>query len=115
EGGAVLAGGEDVPQGFAHQAGAHGQAPGDALGGGDHVGLDAVALVGIEGAGAADAGLDLVHQQEHVPLLAEPGQALDDGLLHAPDAPSPWTSSSSTAQTEPSSSLSMAGRSPASA
>ena len=83
-----------------HKEAAHGQAAGDALGEGDGIGPDAVLLEGEEGAGAADAGLHLVHQQQPVPLLAQAGQGAgrSSGSMGS-TPPSPWTSSSSTAHT----------------
>src|SRR6185295_7182344 len=44
---------------------------GDALGEGDHVGLDAVALRGPPLSGSAEAGDDLVRDEEDVVLLAQ--------------------------------------------
>jgi len=38
----------------------------------DHVGIDPFVLVGPEPTGAAKAGLDLVDDQEHAPLSAQP-------------------------------------------
>ena len=81
KGGAVLAGLQDVPQPFADQAGAHGKAPGNALGAGDHIRLDAVPLVGEEAPRAADAGLHLVNEEEDILLPAQLGQALYKALV----------------------------------
>ena len=47
------------------QAGADGQAPGEALGQGHDVRLDAVAFVGPQGPGAAHAALHFVQDQQH--------------------------------------------------
>src|SRR5699024_12422392 len=60
-----------VPAALVHQEAAHGQAAGDPLGEGHPVGDDAVLLEGEEGAGAANAGLHLVHQrsEEHTSEL----------------------------------------------
>ena len=69
--------GEDASQG---------QAAGDPLGEGDHVGLDAELLEGEEAARAADARLDLIHQQQPVVFLAQIGQGLDHGLVQGVQA-----------------------------
>ena len=66
---------------FGGQNTAQRQATGDAFGEGDHIGLDVKLLVGKQGAGPADTGLDLVHQQQPVLLLAELGQSLDHSLV----------------------------------
>ena len=77
--GALLVG-EDTTQG---------QATGDPLGEGDHIRLDAELLEGEQAAGAADAGLDLVHQQQPVLLPAQGGQGLDHGDLQGAQAALP--------------------------
>ena len=74
--GALLVG-EDTTQG---------QAAGDPLGEGDHIRLDAELLEGEQAAGAADAGLHLVNEEEDILLPAQLGQALYKALVHGDDA-----------------------------
>ena len=85
EGGGVGAGPQHVPALLIDQEAAEGQPAGDALGEGDGVGQDAVLLVAEEGPSAADAGLDLIHQQQPVPLGAEYRQVVDEVLVQGPD------------------------------
>ena len=85
----VLAEGGGVDDGFfegavdglvdvvAHENGGDGdEASAEGFGEDDHVGLDVVAMAGDEGAGAADAGLDFVEDEEGAVFFAE---ALDGG------------------------------------
>ena len=78
EGRAERAGVEQVGEVGAGEAGAEGKAAAKRLGQGEHIGLDAKLLPGEEGAGAAHAGLHLVHQEQEVVLLAERSDAFDE-------------------------------------
>ena len=73
----MVPGAQDGPALLIGQKAAEGQPPGDALGEGHHVGLDAELLIGEEGAGAAHAGLDLVDEEEPVLVRAELRHRLD--------------------------------------
>ena len=81
---AVLAVGGGVDDGFfertvdgvvdvvAHEDGGDGdESSAEGFGEDDHVGLDVVAVAGDEGAGAADAGLDFVEDEEGAVFFAE--------------------------------------------
>ena len=72
ERGAVVAGAEGVGHVVAGPAGADGHAVAQGLGHGDDVGPDAVVLEAEPPAGAAEAGLDLVDDQQHAALVAQP-------------------------------------------
>ncbi len=68
------------------EAGAHREAAADALGRGQDVGRDARPLVGEELAGAADAGLDLVHDEQEAVLVAERPQGAQPLVRDHPQA-----------------------------
>ena len=89
EGGAVGSRGKDPGALLVGEDTTQGQAAGDPLGEGDHIRLDAELLEGEQAAGAADAGLDLVHQQQPVLLPAQGGQGLDHGDLQGAQAALP--------------------------
>uniref|UniRef100_UPI00311E444F hypothetical protein n=1 Tax=Thauera sp. SDU_THAU2 TaxID=3136633 RepID=UPI00311E444F len=76
------------------QTGAEREATADALGHRHDVGRDARPFVGEEPARAADAGLDLVEDQQQAVFVAEPAQFLE-GIPSARGRmpPSPWTGS----------------------
>ena len=76
EGGAVHAGGHADRRRIGRQAGAHREAAADALGDRHDVGLDARPFIGEQLAGAADAALHLVEDQQQAVLVAELAQAL---------------------------------------
>ena len=86
EGGAVHAGGDGAGGLFGAEHGAHGDAAGEGLGEGGDVGLDAVVLVGEPLAGAADAGLDLVGEQQGAGGVAEVARGLEELLGDGVDA-----------------------------
>ena len=67
----MVAAAQHVLRPRADERGADGQPAGQSLGGGHHVRLDAIELVGIQRAGAAVASLHLVDHEQHVPLTAE--------------------------------------------
>ena len=63
--------GKDIGEFFRQQGGAHGQAAGQAFGGGNHVRTESVLHIGIHGAGTAVAGLNLIDHEEDILLLQE--------------------------------------------
>ncbi len=71
------AGGQGVGQRLAEDDRADRHAAGQAFGQRDAVGHQAVVFVGEEGAGAADARLDLIEQEQQPALVAEAAQALE--------------------------------------
>ena len=78
---------EGVVEALAHQHAAHRHGAGiHALGEGDHVGNDAVALGGEGGAEAAEAGDDLVEDQQDAVLVADLAQALEIALRRRQNA-----------------------------
>ena len=80
EGGAVGAD-RHAPGGLGRgEAGAHREAAADALGHRHDVGRHAGPFIGEELAGAADAGLDLVEDQEQAVLVAEAAQFAQEGV-----------------------------------
>ena len=87
-----------------HDVGAAGhggqrQAAGDALGRGDEVGDDALVLAGEPVAGAAEAGLDLVGDEEDAVLGAPVRDPLEVAARRTMKPPSPWIGSMITAAT----------------
>ena len=76
EGGAVDAGGHADGRLVGRKAGAHREAAADALGDRHEVGRDAGPFMGEQLAGAADAALDLVEDQQQAVLVAELAQPL---------------------------------------
>ena len=62
---------KNIGEFFRQQGGAHGQAAGQPFGRGDHVRTDAVLHIGIQGAGPAVAGLNLIDHEEDILLLQE--------------------------------------------
>ena len=77
-GGAVVTGLQHILDLLAQERGTDGQAAAETLGGGDDVGGDAEELVGVELAGAAVAGLDLIDHQGDVIVSAELGGGTDE-------------------------------------
>ncbi len=78
EGGAVVAGLEEIRVRLSHPDRPDGETPAETLGHADRVGLHARVLVGVETPGAADAALHLVEQQHEPVLVAEPPQAAEE-------------------------------------
>ena len=78
---------EGIVEALAHQHAAHGHGAGiHALGEGDHVRDDAVALGGEGGAEAAEAGDDLVEDEQDAVLVADLAQALEIALRRRQNA-----------------------------
>ena len=73
------------------------QAVGDALGGDDQVGLDALVLAGEHRAGAGEPGLHLVGDEHHVVLAAPVHQRRQEAWAGTMKPPSPWIGSMTTA------------------
>ena len=69
------------------------EAAADALGDGHDVGRDAAVLVGEELAGATDAGLHLVEDQQQAVLVADRAQPAQEGGRTTRTPPSPWIGS----------------------
>ena len=86
EGGAMVAEGEDILHLLPQEAGAQGQAAGEAFGGGNHIRMEAVMHIGVEAAGAAVAGLDLIHHEEDIAFLQEGFQIPGKGRGERDDA-----------------------------
>jgi hypothetical protein len=61
-----------------------GEAAADTLGRGQNVGHHAQLLIGIESAGARNAGLHLIENQHQVMLVAQRAQSLQELLGRAP-------------------------------
>ena len=112
EGGAVVAGDERAARLAEADAGADRQPAAEALGEGHHIGGDALGLVREPGAGAADAGLDLVEHEQRARLVAGAaggGQVAGRGGI---TPPSPWVGSRMTPATWSSTASARAAASP---
>src|SRR5690606_27287573 len=78
EGGAVHAGLEQIRGALADPDGADGETAAEALGHADGVGADARVLERVEFAGATDAALHLVEQEQQLVFVAELAQAEEE-------------------------------------
>ena len=87
EGGTVGAGAHAARHPVVQQDRADGQAAAQALGQGDDVGAQVVLLTGQEGAGAAHAGLHLIHDQHQVPVVAQRTHPQHKGGVQGHHAP----------------------------
>ena len=76
KGGTVAAGAHALGGLFVQQNGTDGQAAAQALGQRDDIGLEVVVLTAQEGAGAAHAGLHLVHDEDKVLFITEGAHSL---------------------------------------
>ena len=87
EGAAVVAGVEEAEDLARAEHGGDGiEAAGERLADDEHVGLDALVLVGEELAGAAEAGLDLVGDEQDAVLLADGGGVFEEAVGRHEDA-----------------------------
>ena len=82
----MVAGNQGLGRFAPRQARADGEAAAEGFGGGENIGNDAVMLIGEPFAGASDAGLDFVEDQQGVVLVAEGAGGFQIRLVGGVDA-----------------------------